>query len=260
MSKSRNIIKRIVYKVLGENSYRKAYVRGKIKDIKNGTNLEEEAKFLKYFVVENSTVLDIGANYGHYTFELSKLARKGKIVAFEPVPFTFDVLKNVVSHFKLNSVSLYNNAVSDEEGEISMNVPTLDFGAPNTGVAHITDNSDSKSIQVKTVRLDDLKIEGRIDFIKIDIEGHEPVAFKGMENLLSKNRPVILIEFSHSCLLRAGFVPADFGRYLSQTLNYKFAQIAGDKLKLAGDTNPADGYYFLLPKEKLSSYSEILTS
>lgn len=260
MSKSRNIIKRVVYKTLGENSYRKAYVHGKIKDIKNGTNLEEEAKFLKYFVSEDSTVLDIGANYGHYTSELSKLASKGKVYAFEPIPFTFDVLKNIVTHFKLNQVSLYHNAVSDKEGEIDMSVPTLDFGAPNTGVAHVTVISDSKSIRVKTIRLDELQIDGRIDFIKIDIEGHEPVAFKGMENLIATNRPVILIEFSHSCLVRAGFIPGDFGDYLSQNLNYNFTQIQGDKLKLSGNANPVDGYYFLLPKEKLSTYSEILTS
>lgn len=260
MNSSRKIIKKFIYKVLGESTYQKAYVKGKTSDIKSGNGRESEADFLKYFINKDSSVLDIGANYGHYTIEMAELCPEGKVYSFEPVPFTFEVLQKVTSYFKLKNINLFHNAVSDKKGEIEMTVPLLDFGAPNTGVAFIgtNDQVNSKTVKVNTLVLDDLEIQEQIDFIKIDIEGHEPNAFKGMEALIKKNRPVILIEFSYPCLERAGSHPNDFSDYLQKELHYTFTTIVDDKLKVVSDKNPADGYYFLIPTDKLDSFNKVL--
>jgi len=262
MNRSRKIIKKFIYKVLGEKTYQRAYVRGKTQDIKAGINRESAADYLKHFISAQSTVLDIGANYGHYTVEMSELCSKGSVLAFEPVLFTFEVLQKVKDNFQLQNVELYHAAVSDRKGSIEMTVPLLEFGAPNTGVAYVgkNENSNSQSINVETICLDDLDISGKIDFIKIDIEGHEPNAFKGMENLIGKNRPVILIEFSYSCLQRAGTVPKDFADYISNKLDYCFASINENNLKLVSENVPGDGYYFLIPREKISNFSSIFKS
>ncbi len=261
MNTSRELIKKIVYKVFGKKNYQSAYVKGKIKDIENGVLDEKESQFLKYFIKEDSTVLDIGANYGHYSVDMSKICSNGKVYAFEPVPFTFQVLEKIISHFKLDLVELYHAAVSSREGEITMTLPLLDYGAPNTGVAFIGEEKGEKleHVMVKTMNIDSLSLEGQLDFIKIDIEGHEPEAFQGMEKTLRKHNPVILIEFSYSCLKRAGFNPNEFSDKLKNKYGYVFTAINNDRLELVKDEYPQDGYYFLIPSNKLVNFNAIIT-
>ena len=79
-----------------------------------------------------------------------------------------------------------------------------------------------------------------------------------MENLIKKNQPVILIEFSYPCLERAGSKPNIFGEYIMDSLNYTFISILNNKLKIMKDSSPKDGYYFLIPNNKLESYHTII--
>lgn len=249
----RKMLKKIIYRIAGPKGYEKAYVRGKIADIKNQNIDEPELAFLSDFIHEDSVVLDLGANYGHYTVEMAKRCPRGKVFAFEPIPFTYRVLEQVVSHFKLNNVALYNRAVSDQEGELNMVLPLLDFGGPNTGVAYIGESNQGPNeiVNIQTIPIDSLSISGKVDFIKIDIEGHEPKAFKGMENLIRANNPIILIEFSHNCLKRANQDPETFATYIKHSLNYQFARIHEGRLKEVPDLVPRDGYYFLLPADHI---------
>lgn len=260
MSRSRSLVKKVVFRIFGETTYQKVYVRGKISDIHAGKNLEEEAQFLHHFIAADSTVIDIGANYGHYTVELAKFVYLGKVYAFEPVPFTFGVLEKIVRHFELKNVTLFHAAVSDKAGSVLMTIPLLDFGAPNTGVAHVGETAakNSKTVSVKTLKLDGLEINGRVDFIKIDIEGHEPMAFEGMNHLIQKHQPVILMEFSHHCLNRAGFVPADFAALLASRWNYCFTQKNGEMLELIPSKDLPDGYYFLIPEIKMNQFKSLI--
>src|SRR5262249_52974008 len=40
----------------------------------------------------------------------------------------------------------------------------------------------------------------RLDFVKMDIEGHEPAALRGMRKLIDRFRPTLLVEFNPRCL------------------------------------------------------------
>ena len=260
MNPSRTFIKKIIYKIFGEKVYSKAYTKGKIKDIQSGQLAEKEVDFIRHFITNESFVLDIGANYGHYAIEMAKLCPNGKVFAYEPIPFTFQILELIKAHFRANNLLTFHAAVSETNGTLEMNLPLLDFGAPNTGVAYIGNSSPSKTIrhQVKTVKLDDQKFERSIDFIKIDIEGHEPQAFKGMEQLILTDRPVSLIEFSHPCLARANASPTEFANYLTSRLNLQFFEVKGKCLTSVDSTTPPDGYYFLIPTEKTSNYQDLI--
>ncbi len=262
MNKNRARIKKIVYRLFGEKIYGKAYVKGKIKDINDGVLDEKEAALLPYFIHEKSTVLDIGANYGHYAIDISRLCSKGHVHAFEPIPFTHTVLTAIITHFKAKNITPYHAAVSNKNGTISMTVPLLDFGAPNTGVAYIgePENRNGKTEKVKTIKIDTLSLTGKVDFIKIDIEGHEPQAFEGMQKLILTDRPVVLIEFSYSCLNRAGENPIDFANYITTTLNLTFTTVENNRLRISRDDTPTDGYYFLIPNEKITDFQHLIES
>jgi FkbM family methyltransferase len=259
MNRTRTRIKKFIYKTFGEGVYAKAYAKGKVRDINNGVLDEKEAAFLTHFIQDNSSVLDIGANYGHYAIDMSRICKNGQVFAFEPVPFTHKVLEKIVAHFGTSNIILNHAAVSDKMGTIEMTVPLLDFGAPNTGVAYVGEQTEAagKTVKVKTIAIDELSMSSKVDFIKIDIEGHEPQAFKGMRKLLMKDRPVILIEFSHHCLNRANSEPGVFAAYIKNELSYSFTKVVDKSLELVENETPPDGYYFLIPTEGTPQFKNL---
>ena len=149
---------------------------------------------------EGNTFLDIGAHYGYFSLLASKLVgSNGKVFAFEAAPLTFKILKKN----KKNNIEILNNAVSDEKGILSFyEFPNL-YSEYNTinveqfkNEAWIKDYPPNK-IDVPTIVLDDFFIENKInaDFIKIDVEGAEFKALNGLKHYLSKDSPLIVMEF-----------------------------------------------------------------
>jgi FkbM family methyltransferase len=147
---------------------------------------EPEWDRLREWVKPGDSVIDIGANVGHYTRELLKIVGKeGLVTAFEPVPVTFAILSRLVRGAP--NVSLHSCAASDHDGECAMCVPGRNYYR-----AHIRDGGD---IPVKTCAIDHLNLESA-DFVKIDAEGHELKILEGMKGLLGRFHPVLLIENS----------------------------------------------------------------
>jgi len=144
-------------------------------------------------------VIDIGANIGLYSKFLSPLA--SKIIAIEPVPFTFDILTNNMKQFDVENIHIYNQAISNQIGETLITVP-MQSGVRNYFRASISDmvnEADSKyTLPIKTTTLDSLclKIAANISLIKCDIEGHELECLQGSEQILNTAKPAWLIEVS----------------------------------------------------------------
>src|SRR3981081_3931150 len=87
----RKFLKPILFKLLGKKGYKWAQFYGKKKDIVNRLVEEIEMELLPQLVKKDDEVLDIGANYAYYTERLSRLVPLGKVYAFEPIPFTYEV-------------------------------------------------------------------------------------------------------------------------------------------------------------------------
>ncbi len=110
---------------------------------------------------------DVGANIGSYALVASEVTG-GQVVAFEPHPYTYDLLcKNLALNARAN-VKAYPYAVSDRNGNISL---TND---PGSSVNYITQTGEN-SVEVPTVRLDTFCREHELapDYMKIDVEGFE---------------------------------------------------------------------------------------
>ena len=116
------------------------------------------------------------------------------------------------------NVILEQKAVCNKNGNIK-----LYLCEENNADNRIYDSQDfRKSININSVRLDDYfkDYNGRIDFIKMDIQGAEAGAFKGMSSILEKNENIMVIaEFWPFGLVKSGNEPAI---YLDLLLKHNF--------------------------------------
>ena len=145
-----------------------------------------EIDLLKKLIKPGDHVLDIGSNIGFYAKILSELVgSNGKVFCFEPDATNFKHLKNNAGQLK--NIVLFNNAVSDKKDVIKV------YRSKLINVDHRTypiNNYDSIE-EINGVSIDSLieeKIIPKVDLIKIDIQGYELFAFKGMVNLLKPAR------------------------------------------------------------------------
>ena len=163
--------------------------------IKKGNFFSEEPEYqrLEDWIKEGDWVLDIGANIGHYTLKMSKLAgNKGRVFAFEPMSDTFELLASNVAKFPNKNTTLINAAIFEEEKEQGMEMPKFDSGLDNYYGAHLS--SDSSSNKVYCVKIDCFNFPNPIKFVKIDVEDFELYALKGMVNLITRDKPTIVAE------------------------------------------------------------------
>ena len=142
-------------------------------------------------------VLDVGAHVGYFTLLFAVLVGpKGRVYAVEPKPENLVKLRAMLAANSVANVTVFPVAATDRKGEV-------EFITERTGqMGHISDgrapHEDESVIAVEAVRLDDLTRANdisRIDLIKIDIEGTEPEALRGMADLLLHDRPAIICEW-----------------------------------------------------------------
>jgi len=139
----------------------------------------------------NKTTLDIGANIGNHAVAFSFISRE--VIAFEPNPKIFkllDINKDINSN-----INIYNYGLSDKNEILNAYVPKHNIGGGTVNKKRVS-NASSINYKFKLKKLDSLKFmqKKNIGLIKIDIEGNELKAFKGMINLLMNQSPIIVFE------------------------------------------------------------------
>jgi FkbM family methyltransferase len=160
----------------------------------NGIYEDETINFIKDAIASNGLFLDIGANIGAITIPIARLRPDVKVLAVEAAPRMFSYLTNNLQLNSLANVTPVNKAISNEDGKIvNFYTPHVKFGKGSMVKAFASDES-----KVETITIDSIALANqlKIDFIKIDIEGFESLAFKGGQTLLTaKDAPDILFEF-----------------------------------------------------------------
>ncbi len=157
-----------------------------------------EIAFVRAHVRSGTVALDVGAHKGGYTYWLARgVGATGHVYAFEPQP---QLARKLTKGFDPSRVTVENAGVSDHEGTLRLNIPT--DGRPSPGAsleATATATATGHSIEVRVIRLDnylrDLPGRGqKVSFLKCDVEGHELHVFRGAEQLLRRDQPVLLFE------------------------------------------------------------------
>ena len=135
---------------------------------------------------KGSVVVDIGANIGNHTVYFANELHAGKVIAFEPVPQTFQILSVNVQINKLQDrVELRNAGLSNKNDRASIAV----YNPGNVGGTSLTQGKG----QLALTTLDALNLQS-IAFIKMDVEGMEVEALEGALETIKRTRPPMLIE------------------------------------------------------------------
>ena len=156
-------------------------------------------KFIAKTVQPGDYCVDAGANFGYYSLLIANLAgREGKTIAIEPNAYLCKLLAmtNNVNDF---GFKIINMAASNSTGETILSVPDHLWGSA-TIVTKAELPGDNKKEVVKTDMLDNMVVDAgfpRVDFIKMDCEGAEPIIMQGMEKILAQNPQLkMVMEYS----------------------------------------------------------------
>ena len=165
-----------------------------------------ETALLQAIIRPGDRALDIGANMGYYTALLADwVGPSGSVHAVEPDPDNFALLDANTQDFQQQGrVRLHALALSEATGTAK-----LFRSKDNVGMHRLYDSicCDGSFMEVTVCRGDDLAL-APLDFIKIDIEGYEAFALRGLNNTLTNSPNVkILCEFCPISMMEAGIQP-----------------------------------------------------
>ena len=179
-------------RVYGKNLY---VGKDTIELARQGEHYEQETtEAFKANIKAGDIVVDIGANVGYFTVLASTLVGpSGKVFAFEPMREYYDLLARTVRENGLTNVTTFNTAVGARKGTVTVEHDVIKEGSG-----------------VELGPIDEL-VSGKVDFIKMDIEGYEPMALEGMRRTIERNPRVILVtEFNEPALAEMGTDPQAF--------------------------------------------------
>lgn len=170
-------------------------------------------------------VVDVGANKGYYSQQILDVFEDNieKIYAFEPVPRFYDIITN---KFKENSlIETINSACSDEKRKDEF-YEIIDLkdedaeGLSSLNFREVYNNFKYSKIEVDCIKLDDFILDNsinKIEFMKIDTEGHELSVLLGAKKSLENGLfDFIQIEYGN-CIREAGKDLIDIFNLLDST-------------------------------------------
>jgi FkbM family methyltransferase len=180
-----------------------------------GSHEPELLAYLAGAVRPGSVCIDAGANFGAVTMLLAgAVGPSGRVHAFEPVPA---VRARLVEHVAANGfdaiVAVHEEALAAENGTATFHVAAdAEFNQGLGSLLHASRPGEMSEIPVRTLRLDDFveraKLE-RLDWIKMDVQGAEPLLLAGARRVLERFRPSLVLEVAAGELAVIGCSPRD---------------------------------------------------
>ncbi len=177
------------------------------------------------------TVIDVGANLGYYTLAAAKLVGStGQVHAFEASPLTLPWLQQNAALNPFANIQVHGVAVTDRCGTTTFHTAPADR-AGYSSLRNLGDDTRSV-VTVPTVSLDSLLDElPRTRLVKIDVEGAELLVLRGMDRLLARDRPFLILESDDAFLRQLGATAAALCGFLTSR-GYELHQIvAGGRLE-----------------------------
>lgn len=179
------------YDGIGNRLSQLIFLKPESKDIPKIFEIKTTVLF-KLIMREGDVIVDAGANLGYFTQLFAKKAKT--VVAIEPVEETMNCLVNNTKNYK--NILYAQKALGKDDSFKKFFIHKIYSGWNSF---YPSDFGYTKHIMIKTIRLDDLlkqlKIE-KVDIIKIDVEGAEMEVFEGASKTLSNPDIKLIVEFN----------------------------------------------------------------
>jgi FkbM family methyltransferase len=203
-------------------------------------------KFFK--LPADAVILDVGANFGIMTLQFAQAAPQGTVYSFEPTHYALTKFKRnlelnpeLAKH--IHPINSFVSASTDKNPNIKAFSSWKVDGEKSTDMHPVHQGAAKSTEGVGSMALDDfctLNNISRVDFIKIDIDGHEFEALKGAKEMITRFRPAIIFEIG-LYLLEENKIGYDFFNDYFTSLNYRLLEaMSGTELSM-------DNYRKLIP-------------
>ena len=181
-------------------------------------NVEKAIYFIKKY---NASFIDCGCNFGAYSIPIARKFKKENVYAFDASKKAIYNLKQNILLNKIRNIKYFNIGVGDKNTEMYFDEDVNNL--KNDGSFRFTKNKRSEKIKI--YKLDDIfKIEKislkKNIIIKLDLEGYDFLALKGLTNTLNKSKVIIFIEISKMLLLNSKNFSKDFDLFIKSNNLY----------------------------------------
>lgn len=189
-----------------------------------------EILFLKSFLRQDMVFIDVGANQGEFSIFAAKLLTQGKVIAFEPVSYSRNLLEKNKHINQFHNLEIIPCGLGNQETRLPVFTTSYDpaYAGRNDGLSSVYKteyrNCFEEIIDITVFDTHFLTSMTRMDFVKIDIEGGELYALQGMKQSLLKFKPWILIEVGNDTIEAAGYTIDDLIHFFND-IDYSFYAI-----------------------------------
>jgi FkbM family methyltransferase len=175
-------------------------------------------------------IVDLGANEGLYVLKMKENSPNAKIIAVEPNPEAFRILKKNVETNNLSDVILVNSAVSSKNGKVNFEIIK---GSTEVGALKLYEKFENRG-EIRKISVTSITLEklfnmfnlNKIDLLKMDVEGTELEILKSAESILPKIKKVV-VEYHGAQKTKKGVIKL--------MLKRNFKMLLMEKNKFFGD-------------------------
>ena len=193
-----SIIK-VLHLIFGYENYLKIFSVLKVHTLSLDKR-KSDFRFFEKLLVDNATVLVIGACTGITTVPLARKKKYRTVLAYEALPSNYKILNRVIEYFKLKNISTYSTGLGNVAERREIILPVI-RGVKKHGMAHILDPAIrgynvgfSETIELCCLDEREELQNRKIDAIKIVAENFEYQILEGAKVLLKTNKPFIYCE------------------------------------------------------------------
>ena len=161
-------------------------------------NVEKVIYFIKKY---NGSFIDCGCNFGAYSIPIAKKFENQNIYAFDASKKAIHNLEKNIDLNKIKNITYFNIGIGDKNTEGYFNEDVI--GLKNDGSFRFTQNKNNEKVNI--YKLDDIFKNEKISLkeniiIKLDIEGFDFLALRGLSETIKKSKVIIFIEISKMLL------------------------------------------------------------
>jgi FkbM family methyltransferase len=137
------------------------------------------------------------------------------IISVEPNRGVFRALQNTIRANGINNASPVNVAIDEQDGQVRF--------AEDSAYGHIDPKGGALVEAMTFATLLQRSGIDRVDFIKIDVEGHEPVILRTALDLIKRDKPLVFVEFNCFSMVMSNMQPLAFLEWLLETFAFVYA-------------------------------------